>query len=197
MKFLATSLLSLVTGVGVGTLIQDKPAAGAQDKKPAAQEMDAVAVQAGPEHKKLEKMVGTWDGAITFYMGGQAMTSKAVETNTLVMNGLWLLSDFKGEFMGQPFHGHGIFGYDPVKKKHVSVWVDSMSSSFTTGEGEGSKDGKTMVDTMVGYDPSGKKSVMRNVTTIQDADHRTFEMYNIADDGKEALAMKIEYTRRK
>jgi len=39
------------------------------------------------------------------------------------------------------------------------------------------------------------KMVTRGQT--KDADHRTWSMYSVGPDGKEALSLRITYTRRK
>ena len=76
--------------------------AAAQEKKkesaPApGQEMPAP--RPGPEHELLKKDVGVWDATVesTMQPGGKPSVSKAVETNTLLGDGLWLIEDFKGE----------------------------------------------------------------------------------------------------
>src|SRR5207237_6024874 len=103
--------------------------AAAQEKKkesapPQGQEMPIP--KPGPEHEILKKDVGVWDATVetTMEPGGKPNVTKGVETNTLLGGGLWMVQDFKGEFMGVPFQGHGVAGYDPFKKKYVGTWVD-------------------------------------------------------------------------
>ena len=66
--------------------------------------------KAGPEHEILKMDDGTWDAIVEFTLGPGAppMTSKGVEVNTVGCGGLCLITDFKGEAMGAPFHGHGV-----------------------------------------------------------------------------------------
>ena len=49
--------------------------------------------------------------------------------------GLWVLSKFEGDFGGMKFEGRGQFGYDPIKKKYVGTWIDSMSPTLSVLEG--------------------------------------------------------------
>src|SRR5262249_1249321 len=77
----------------------------------------------GPEHERLKKLEGTWDATVKTEQG----ESKGTMIYKMDLGGLWMVSDFKGEFGGQKFQGKGFDGYDPMKKKYVSVWVDSMS----------------------------------------------------------------------
>ena len=100
----------------------------------AAQEMPMP--KPGPEHKVLEMDAGTWDATVEVSMapGAPPVVSKGTETNTIGCGGLCLISDFKGDFGGMPFHGHGTSTWDPAKKKYVGTWTDSMSAGISLGE---------------------------------------------------------------
>ena len=41
------------------------------------------------------------------------------------------------------------------------------------------------------------KKTMKQVVTMTDEDHHTFEMYDVAPDGKETKGLTIKYTRVK
>jgi hypothetical protein len=172
---------------------------GAQDaKKPAAPQGMPPMPTAGPEHELLKNEAGTWDATVEMLgMGPTPATSKGSENNTLMANGLWLITDFKSEMMGMPFHGHGTSGWDPGKKKYVGTWVDSMSPGVFLFEGTYDASTKTLTSVMVGPDMTGKMQKMRSVSEYKSPDSRTFSMYAVGPDGKEALNMRISYTRRK
>ncbi len=57
--------------------------------------------------------------------------------------------DFSGEFMGKPFHGIGITGYDNLKKKYVGSWIDDMGTGLFISEGDADAEG--FVVHFVGY----------------------------------------------
>jgi len=147
----------------------------------------------GPEHEALKRLEGEW--IATVRMGDQETPG----TMTLKMEcgGLWLVSDFRSEFGGQKFQGRGMDGYDPVKKKYVSVWVDSMSTRPILFEGDFDKQKKTMTMTGEGPGPDGKPAKYRNTTHTPDDNHQTFIMYVTGTDGKETKMMTIEYVRKK
>lgn len=86
----------------------------------------------GPEHAELKKMEGKWDAKVK---SGAGDSTGAVNYH-MACGGMWLVSEFEGDFGGMKFQGHGMDGYDPAKKKYVSVWVDSMSFRPTLFEGE-------------------------------------------------------------
>ena len=108
---------------------------------------------------------------------------------------MWIASDFEGTLGPQKFQGHGLDGYDPVKKKYVGVWVDSMSGSPMSLEGAQDKDGKlVMTGETSGHD--GKPQKVKTITEMKDKDHFTFKFYMVVE-GKEVPAFTIDYTRKK
>ena len=123
------------------------------------------------------------------------MEFSGTETVTVDCGGLWVMSDFEGEFMGVPFKGHSITGYDAEKKKVVGVWVDSMTTRVTTLEG--TVDGESIVMHTEGVDPmTGEKYPERHVQTREGDDKRLLKMY-AERGGSEHLMMEIVYTRLK
>jgi hypothetical protein len=183
--------IALAAGPAFAQAPADKPKTDKTDKAaPAAGEMPQA--KPGPEHEILKKSVGTWDATVEeMAPGAPPKTSKGTETAKLV-GGLWLVSDFKSEMMGQPFEGHAVGGYDPSKKKYVGTWVDSMSASQWTSEGTLDPATKTMTDWMEGVGHDGKPTKMKAVTQWKDDDTRVFTMYM-----GETPTMKITYKRRK
>lgn len=154
----------------------------------------------GKEHDILKEMQGTWDAVVKMSMDPNTppVESKSVETATLGGNGLWLISDVKGDFMGMPFHGHGMFGYDTAKKKYVGSWVDSMGTYILQSEGTYDVEKKTFNWTSEVPDPaSGKMEKMRELHAIKGKDHRSSSIFVIGPDGKEKPMMTIEFRRRK
>jgi Protein of unknown function (DUF1579) len=155
-----------------------------------------------PEHKILAMEEGVWDAEITMTIPGQdskdAAKSKGVETNRL-LGGKWLISDFKGEFFGSLFEGHGVNGYDAKKGKYVGTWVDSMSQHIDLLEGTYDEKTKTLTLNAESVNPAtGKPMKMRLETQFKDEDTRTFTEYVQMDGQKEFTKfMDIKYTKRK
>lgn len=152
----------------------------------------------GPEHAVLKADVGVWDAVVETFEapGAPAAKSKAVETNTMIGD-LFLVTDFKGEFMGASFQGHGMSTWDATKKKYVAFWGDNMSTGFTRGESTYDATSRKMSGYMEGPDMTGKMMKMREVVEHVDADTRIFTMYNVDAAGKESMSMRITYKRRK
>ena len=165
---------------------------------PAAQD-DAAMMGPGPEHKLLEKYVGTWDVEMEISMVPDAPPekNKGKMTEKLVCGGMWLASDYESTLMGAPFMGHTVMGYDTFSKKYVSTWVDSMSPYLTIGEGTFDEKTKTHTMTLKGRDPTGQPSTSRTVEVWKDADTRDWTMYSPGPDGKEYAGIHIVYRRKK
>lgn len=163
-----------------------------------AQQGPPPAPKPGPEHEILKMDAGTWDAVVEFVPGPGAPLekSKGVEVNTIGCGGLCLISDFKGEAMGSPFHGHGITTWDAVKKKYVGSWTDSMSQGLLIGEMAYDAAKKQATGWMEGPDMSGKVMRTRSVLAYT-ADGRVLTAFAPGPDGKEMQVMKITYTKRK
>jgi hypothetical protein len=125
-------------------------------------------------------------------------TSKGVDTTVLGPGGFSILTDYKGEFMGIPFTGHGVTTYDAARQKYVGTWLDSMTAGIGISHGTYDAAKKTMTDSMEGPDMAGKITTMKAVTEWKDADTKVFTMYNpVGADGKETPGMRMTYKRRK
>ena len=155
--------------------------------------------QPGPEHKLLATDAGTWDAVVEMVAepGKPPMKGKGVEVNTVGCGGLCLISDFKGEAMGAPFHGHGMTTWDPAKKKYTGSWTDSMSVGMSVAEGTYDPAAKKWTGWMEGPDHTGNVTKMRSEVETPNPNTRVFTLYAPGPDGKDMQVMKITYTRRK
>jgi hypothetical protein len=147
----------------------------------------------GPELDKIKAMEGTWDAVVKT---GEN-ESKATATYKMEVGGLWLVSDFQGTLGDLKFQGKGMDSYDSGKKKYVSVWVDSMSTTPMIFEGNFDKDGKVLTMTGEGPGMEGKPVKLRSTSEMKDKDTFVFKMYAPDKDGKDQEMMTITYKRKK
>ncbi len=171
-------------------------------KKPApdpAAMMAEMMPKPGPEHARFAKSVGIWDAEMEMAAGpaGGPSKSKGVETVKLLPGGLWLVVDYEGSFMGMPFHGHAVTGFDTTKGKVVGTWVDSMSTEVHPMEGTYDEKTRTQTCLMESRDMTGQTVKQRLVDRFLDDDTRVFQMMMPGPDGKEVEAFKITYRRRR
>ncbi len=151
------------------------------------------------QHELLKKDVGTWDATVKIWpvKGAQSIKSKGTEKNELLKGGLWLVSRFEGQAAGMPFVGVGTSGYDPVEKKYVGTWVDTMTPHLMTTTGEYDEDATTFTGTAEGRDAmSGEPYKAKLVARYIDDDTRVFEMHMPGEDGEYWKMMQIDYKRR-
>jgi hypothetical protein len=144
----------------------------------------------GPEHELLKKMEGTWN--LTMKFGG--METKGTVTYKMDLGGLWLVSHLESELFGQKFTGKGLDTYDPVRKKYVGLWADSMSTSPVIMEGTYDKAKKTLTMSGDGPGMDGKPAKYKSVSEMPDDDTINFTMY-MGDDKDPAFT--ITYKRKK
>ncbi len=130
--------------------------------------------------------------------GAEPMTSTAVETNSL-LGGMWLVSDFKGDFGGVEFVGHGQFGYDPTKEKYVGTWVDNMNPHMSMMEGTWDENSQVMTMMSKSVEAqSGTEVTGKIISRYKGDDNRIMEMYmeKPGSPGEYIKQMEITYTRK-
>jgi hypothetical protein len=163
----------------------------------AAQEPSAPKLTS--HHEAMKAAAGTWDAAVKMSAGPgkPPIDMKGVEVNTLILNGLWMQTEFTGDPAGMSYQGHGLSGYDSIARKHVGTWVDNSGDWPAHSRGTCTDSCKEMTVTFQGYGQNGKPITVKEVCTQKDADHRSMVMYHKGKDGKFKWVMEIAYTRRK
>jgi len=161
-------------------------------------------------HKLLASLAGNWSYNIKFWMNpdpnAKPQESKGNASTKPVMGGRYFVMDVSGKMqMPGPdgkmkdveFKGMGIDGYDNVKKKFVSSWIDNMGTGIEFSEGTYDSATKTFTYASEMEAVPGMKTKVREVLKIADNDHHTFEWYEDRGKGQEAKTMEISYTRKK
>jgi hypothetical protein len=151
----------------------------------------------GPQHEHLKKYEGAWDVTIKMEKGPFVSESKGVERCAIACGGLWLVAESEGDMGGGvQYQGRGLYGYDPLKKKHVGVWVDNMTPGLTLLEGDLESGGKKRTMIAKGADPTtGQVGSYSEVTEWQDDDTRVLRMSAPGTAGQPF--MTLTYRRRK
>jgi hypothetical protein len=177
---------------------KEKEKTTGKDAKATA-EMEAwmKAATPGEQHKNLNFFVGDWKTQNTMWMEGSETKTEGTAHMEWAMDGRYVISKHSGNFMGMPFQGMGIDGYDNINARYFSIWIDNMSTSYMTSDGTASADGKTFTYKGSMKDPAGKMVHHRMVSTVTGPDSFKFEMFMSPDNAKEEKAMEILYTRVK
>lgn len=147
----------------------------------------------GEVHQMLAKQDGEWQADITMWMGpdSPAIKNTGVAMNKMILGGRYQESKHKGEFMGMPFEGVSLLGYDNAKKAFVSSWIDNMGTGMM--QMEGTWDDKTKTINFKGkmVDPTtGKDTEIRETVIMMDDQSQKMEMFCMKD-GKEFKSMEI------
>jgi len=146
--FASFAILLCVVSVGIS---EDKPTTqpAADGASHAAMDSAAMAEMmkyAAPaeHHKHLETLVGAFDADVTMWMtpGSEPQKSTGQAKNEMILGGRYLQGTYTGEFMGQPFHGITLTGYDNYAQKYVNLWIDDMSTIAMVSEGSCDAAGK-------------------------------------------------------
>jgi hypothetical protein len=178
-------------------MAQEKKQEAKMDMQETMEEYKKLATPGEP-HKLLASLAGSWTTNSREWMepGKPPTESTGSVEMKMLLDGRFLHQEFTGSMMGQPYSGIGITGYDNLRKRYVTTWMDSMSTGMFTMEGTASADGKTITLKGQHADPGGGKMTHRAVWKIVDNNTQTFEMFGARQDGKEMKMMEIAYTRK-
>ena len=152
----------------------------------------------GEPHKLFASLAGSWTTKTKSWMEPDKppVESTGSAEMKMLLDGRFLKQKFTGEMMGQPFFGMGIDGYDNLRKKYVTAWIDTMGTGIFLMEGTTSADGKTITLQGQHEEPGGGQMTHRAIWKIIDNNNQTFDMYGTHHGGKEMKMMEITYIRK-
>jgi hypothetical protein len=193
-----------VTSIGL-CLVLAASVAMAKDKKPEKQmdpqamtEMYQKLATPGEPHKLFATLAGSWTTTTKEWMepGKPPAESTGTADLKILLDGRFLYQEFTSQMMGQPFSGIGIDGYDNLRKRYVTAWIDTMGTGIFMMEGTASADGKTITLKGQHAELGGGQMTHRAVWKIADSNTQTFDMYGTHQGGKEMKMLEIVYTRK-
>ncbi len=91
--------------------------------------------QATEHHRKMYDAVGEWKGTLTMSMPGASTDPMPCRETISRFGDFWITSEFHSDFMGMPFQGRAVQGYDVHRGKYVGTWIDTMSGHLSLMEG--------------------------------------------------------------
>lgn len=153
----------------------------------------------GPNHKLLEPMVGVFHTTVKSRMTPDAPWEESTGTceNRWILDGRFIESKFHGSFMGTPFEGRGLTGYDNASQKFVGFWTDNMGTGLAPiSSGTVDASGKVFTFLREMKDPiTGQWSTIREVTTIHGPNSHQIESFCQAGDTPEFQMMTLQFSR--
>ncbi len=151
----------------------------------------------GEAHRHLAQTAGTWKATMRDFHTPDAPPQTGTSENRMILGGRFLQQEMRATFMGMPFEGVGLTGYDNMAGEFQSVWVDNFGTGmmYLTGKAEPGAKLQTMSGTMMSPE-TGKPIKVRTVVRYESKDRHVFEMYGPGPDGKEMRMMEITYERQ-
>jgi hypothetical protein len=190
----------------VRSATQSTGATGQPDPKEMMKQMMEMS-KLNENHKLLADMNGNWNFDIKMWMNpdpnAKPQESKGTATRKSAMAGRYAVMDVTGKMQmpgedgkmkDMQFKGMGVEGYDNVKKKFVSSWIDNMGTGIQFSEGTYDPATKTFTYASEIEMMPGMKTPVREVLKMTDKDHMQMEWYE-THGGQEKKTMEIAYTR--
>lgn len=146
-------------------------------------------------HQALGIMVGDWNAKTSFTMdpASPPMEGEGKMTVEWVLGKRYIHSNFKMDFMGQPFEGVGYTGYDIAHEQYIASWMDTMSTKITLMTGN-EEEGDALVMHGTSTTPMGDNP-MKIVTKFTDANTWVDSFYDQMPTGEWVQSGTITYTR--
>ncbi len=206
------TVVAVSVAICLPSLAEDKKASKKDGQQPSESEMMAMMMELakpGENHKLLAGGVGTWTYTVKMWMNPDPTAPPGESSGTAVtkkvLDGRYFISEHTGQMqipgpdgkmMDMEFKGISTEGYDNVKKKFVSSWIDNMGTGIMNSEGTYDPATKTFTYHAEYEAMPGMKTKIREVIKITDKDHHIFEFYEDRG-GKDVKTMEISYTRKR
>lgn len=181
-----------------GAFAADEKVSMSAEKQAEMQKMKAL-MAPGAAHKTLEALAGKWNYSSKFWKSAEAKPEETTGTaeNAMIYGGRFLKQEVKGAWMGEPFEGMGITGYDNIRGQYQTLWIDSMATGMMWISGQYDSSTQTLNQSGANSCPlTGEKNRQgRSEWKVTDNDHNTYTAYMASPDGKESKMMEIQYQR--
>ena len=151
----------------------------------------------GPAHERFKKLVGKWNANVKFWFTPDAPPSESqgISTFKLIFGGRYMVQEFEGTAMGQPFTGMGISGFDNFRREYFDTWLDSMGTSIMVSWGTETNGTVEFKGTVDDFMTDRRDVPARSVASWIDDNTHKVEMFCVAPNGQEFQNMEIIFTR--
>jgi hypothetical protein len=153
----------------------------------------------GEHHEHLDRLAGTWEFTAQIWVPGQddPVESSGTLSSVWILAGRFLRTELTSTFMGQPYEGVGIDGYDNAAGHYVATWVESTGTAMSTLEGACDTEGRVRTMNTATRDPaSGETLEIKSVTTVLNDNSYMYESFVVGSDGTEVKQLELVARRR-
>jgi len=151
-------------------------------------------------HHKLGLLEGTWEGTTKTWFEPDKLEDESPMQGTIkaILDGRFILHEYKSSFKGAPTSGIAIIGYSFATDSFQIAWVDSfhMGTGILFSEANSSD---KLVSVLGSYGGAGMPEPWGWRTEIEtpSADSLIITAYNISPEGESVKATETIYTRIK
>jgi hypothetical protein len=154
----------------------------------------------GVAHQILNGRGGGWSADVKLWSPGpgadEPVTLAATSEVKWTMDGLFLEDRTRSDFGKDTFKGLGFVGYDNLKERYVSTWIDNTGTSIHTFEGGYDPESRTFRFVGKSPDPAtGKFLDVRATERMVDDDNWISESWVKLPSGEETKTLEITYKR--
>lgn len=152
----------------------------------------------GEHHARLDRNVGDWELEVRFYPDpdGEPSVSRGTSSSRWVMDGRFVQETVTGEFMGAPFQGMGLTGFNNLTGEYEASWIDNHSTQLYRYVGWMDDDGRLVFVTEARDPVTGETVKHRSVAEFPSDDEMVVKGYEDRGEG-EVRTMELRYTRQK
>jgi hypothetical protein len=156
----------------------------------------------GGAHYRLAQLAGTWAGTARTWFEPDKLADASPITGTIrpVLEGRFVVHEYRASLQGKPLTGMAIHGYHIDFDRYETAWIDSFhcgtSILVSQGERRAQEDAAPMSVlghySVPGHEPWGWRTTLE----MPDPDHLVITHYNVVPGFGEAKAVEIQYTRQ-